>query len=330
MKRVAVTGGGGFIGRALVAQLIDKGCSVVVIGRRHYPDLESSEVQCVQVDISDGTGLRQAFQGVDTVFHVAAKAGIWGDPGDYLAINVAGTQRVIDACRYNRVNRLVYTSTPSVVFDGTDIIDGNEELPYADRPLCAYAKTKIAAERMVLTANSNSLKTCAIRPHLVWGPDDPHLIPRLIERGMSGTLRIIGSGSNMVDISYVENVAFAHVLAGENLTHSGSGAGQPYFIGQERPVKLWEWVNEMYRELGIAPITRKVPLLVAYTIGWLLEGVYRLAKIAGEPPMTRFVALQLSRSHYFSHHKAAQELGYRPRISIAEGQDRMLTALKKS
>jgi nucleoside-diphosphate-sugar epimerase len=285
MKRVAVTGGGGFIGRALVAQLIDKGCSVVVIGRRHYPDLESSEVQCVQVDISDGTGLRQAFQGVDTVFHVAAKAGIWGDPGDYLAINVAGTQRVIDACRYNRVNRLVYTSTPSVVFDGTDIIDGNEELPYADRPLCAYAKTKIAAERMVLTANSNSLKTCAIRPHLVWGPDDPHLIPRLIERGMSGTLRIIGSGSNIVDISYVENVAFAHVLAGEKSYPFRQWCGSVIFLSaRKRPVKLWEWVNEMYRELGIAPITRKVPLFVAYTIAGCWRGCIDWLRLPASRP----------------------------------------------
>ncbi|MBE0585010.1 MAG: NAD-dependent epimerase/dehydratase family protein, partial [Desulfofustis sp.] len=181
MNRILVTGGGGFVGSALVTRLCEQGCRVLALGRNYYPQVEKVGAQSIVGDISDLDFLRRSCRDVDTVFHVAAKAGIWGAWQDYETANVIGTANVLTACRENKVARLIYTSTPSVVFDCSDIRGGDETMPYADRFLCQYARSKAIAEQLVLAANSDDLKTCAIRPHLIWGPGDPHLLPRLID-----------------------------------------------------------------------------------------------------------------------------------------------------
>jgi nucleoside-diphosphate-sugar epimerase len=215
------------------------------------------------------------------------------------------------------------------VFDRGSIENGDENLPYARRFLCSYAKSKVAAERYLLENISGELRICAIRPHLIWGPDDPHLIPRLLERGKTGELKIVGDGRNKVDITFVDNAAQAHILAAQSLHRSSRISGQAYFIGQERPVFLWDWINDLYRELGIAQLEKKVPLAAAYLAGWLLEIMHGLARAKKEPRMTRFLALQLSRSHFFSHERAKKDFGYEPLISIEEGQRRLLESLKR-
>ena len=324
-----VTGGGGFVGSAIVRQLVDKGVEVAVYGRNHYPHLKKLNVLQFQGDILDSDLLIRFMQGYDTVFHVAAKAGIWGPKHEFEQTNVTGTRNVIGACFANNIQSLVYTSTPSVVFNRRDISGADERLPYAKRFLCYYASSKAVAEQMVLVSNSEVLKTCAIRPHLVWGPGDPHLIPRLIARGKAKKLKQVGNGLNMVDISYVDNVADAHILAAENLFSSATAAGNAYFISQGEPVNLWDWINTLFQRLDIEPVTKKINAKPAYIIGTLLEGIYMWFSLEKEPRMTRFLAEQLAKSHYFSIDNARNDLGYEPRISTEEGMNRLIQSLSQ-
>ena len=326
--KALVIGGGGFVGSAIVRQLVDKGEDVAVFGRNRYPHLEKLDVEQVQGDILDSDHLIRSMQKYDTVFHVAAKAGIWGAKHEFEQINVTGTRNVLGACFANSVETLVYTSTPSVVFDRKDLQGADETTPYAERFLCYYASSKAMAEQMVLTANSKLLKTCAIRPHLIWGPGDPHLIPRLVERGKRRQLKIVGNGSNLVDISYIDNVAEAHVLAAENLNSFATAAGNAYFISQGEPVNLWHWINTLFVRLNITPVKKKISFGTAYAAGTLLEGIYMWFSMAKEPRMTRFLAEQLAKSHWFSIKKARRDLGYKPRVSTAEGLDRLVAWIK--
>jgi len=322
--RAFVTGGGGFVGSAIVRQLADKGIDVAVFGRSRYPVLEKLGIRQYQGNILDSDLLIRFMRGYDTVFHVAAKAGIWGSKHEFEETNVIGTRNVLGACFANSVKSLVYTSTPSVVFDGKDINGLDESLPYAKRFLCYYASSKAVAEQMVLASNSDILKTCAIRPHLIWGPGDPHLVPRLIERGKSRKLKIVGAGRNMVDISYIDNVAEAHILAAENLNSHATAAGNAYFISQGEPVNLWNWINSLFERLDIIPVRKRIGARTAYVMGTLLEGIYMWSHVDREPPMTRFLAEQLARSHWFSIAGARRDLGYKPRISTQEGIERLV------
>jgi nucleoside-diphosphate-sugar epimerase len=322
--KALVVGGGGFVGSAIVRQLVEKGHEVAVFGRNHYPHLEKLDVRQFQGDILDSDLLIRSMKGFDTVFHTAARAGIWGPKYEFEQTNVAGTRNVLGACFASSIETLVYTSTPSVVFDRNDLKGADEATPYARQYLCYYASSKAVAEQMVLVANSEVLKTCAIRPHLVWGPGDPHLIPRLVERGKAGKLKIVGNGSNLVDISYIDNVADAHVLAAENLNSSATAAGNAYFVSQGEPVNLWNWINDLFVRLGIDPVKKKISFRGAYGVGTLLEGIYMWFSIEKEPKMTRFLAEQLAKSHWFSIDKARCDLGYTPRVSTTEGLDRLV------
>ncbi len=328
MNRVVVTGGGGFVGRAILSLLSRQGVECAVIGRRSYPDLEDQGIRCYQGDIGDRDFVIKHLAGYDTVFHVAARAGIWGNFTEFFQPNVEGTGNIIDGCLLNSIPVLVHTSTPSVVFAGKDIRNGNEDLPYSQHYLCNYAKTKAIAEELVLTVDQNDLKTCAIRPHLVWGPGDPHFIPRLLDRGRNNALKIVGDGYNEVDITYIDNVAHAHILAAKNLFSTFTAAGKAYFIGQERPVRIWDWINDVFSRMEISPVTEKISLPVAWGIGGTLEIIHKLFFPAKEPKMTRFLAEQLARSHYFSHQRARLDLGYIPLVSTDEGMEKLIHWLK--
>jgi nucleoside-diphosphate-sugar epimerase len=323
-NKILVTGGGGFIGLALVRELCGQGKEVRVLGRRRYPAVEAAGAESLQGDIQNLKDVREAAKGCDTVFHVAAKAGIWGTFQEYYGINVLGTLNVLAVCKKLGIEKLVYTSTPSVVFDGHDIEGGDESLPYSAKPLCAYAVTKILAEQHVLQHNSDKLRTAAIRPHLVWGPRDTNLIPRLMTRGRDQSLRIVGNGKNQVDIAYIDNVVHAHLLAAENLAGPGSAAGHAFFIGQQEPVLLWPWINDLFSRMDVPPVTAQVGLGTAKTIGWLLEKGHGVLGRRQEPKMTRFLAEQLALSHWFSKKKAETLLGYEEKVSTEVGMERLV------
>ena len=324
MKRILVTGGGGFVGGAIVKQALNQGLECRVIGRNIYPHIQAIGAESIQCDLKDRERLVAVCAGVDTVIHTAALAGVWGSWQKYYETNVLGTENVLHACQKNGIANLVYTSTPSVVFNRKDLCGGNETLPYATDFLCNYAKSKVIAEQKVLAANCETLATCAIRPHLVWGPGDPHLIPRLLEQGRKKQLKIVGRGNNLVDISFVENVAQAHLQAARNLSDTRTAAGKAYFISQGKPVVLWRWINELFERLGIEPISNSVPFWLAYGIGGLLEGLHAALYPEKEPRMTRFVAEQLAKSHYFSTKQAEKDFGYVPQISTEEGMEKLV------
>ncbi len=327
MRKVLVTGGGGFVGLAIVKRLVAEHIEVVVVGRHRYPEVERLGVAIKVGDVRDGQFLARAARGCDAVFHVAAKAGIWGRRQDYFSVNLTGTEQVVSACLANGIGILVYTSTPSVVFANHDLAGVDESAPYGKRFLCHYAHSKALSEQRVLAANCGALKTVALRPHLVWGPGDTNLIPRLIDRGRKGRLKQVGNGQNLVDIAYIDNVVDAHLLAAINLETVATASGKPYFISQGEPVRLWSWINGLFVELGIPPVSKQVSFGKAYAAGALLECVYRMLPLRGEPLMTRFLAQQLAKSHWFSIAAARRDLGYEPKVSTEEGMKRLVAWL---
>jgi nucleoside-diphosphate-sugar epimerase len=181
---------------------------------------------------------------------------------------------------------------------------------------------------MVLKANGeHHLLTCALRPHLIWGPRDQHLIPRLLDRTRQGQLRQVGDGKNLIDAVYVENAAAAHLLAADALTPGSPVCGKPYFITNGEPVNCWQWINEILALAGLPPVQRKVSLRTAYAVGAVLEGLWTILGRTDEPRMTRFLAAQLGTSHYFDISAARRDFGYVPQISMAEGMQRLAASL---
>lgn len=326
--KVLVTGGGGFVGSYVVQRLLARGYEVHSFGRSPQPKLEEQGVEVHCGDIADEDAVVKACDGMDVVFHVAARAGVWGSWMSYYRPNVIGARNVVTACRAKGVGRLIYTSTPSVVFNRQAIRGGNEAMPYGLKWLCHYAHTKAIAEEELLAANSETLKVIALRPHLIFGPGDPHLLPRVIESVAAGRLKIVGNGKNRVDVSYVGNVADAHINALDTLA-AGHGDGCAYFISQGEPVELWPWVNQILEGLGYTPVTRKVSLPIAYGVGAICEFFWKLLKRSEDPPMTRFVALELAKDHFFDISAANNKLGYSPAVPMEDSVLQTIDDLKK-
>lgn len=325
--RALVTGGGGFLGEYVIDHLLARGDQVRNLARGNYSHLAAKGVECVSADLRDATAVREACRGVDVVYHVAGLAGIWGPWAQYYGINVEGTRNVIAGCLAHGVPKLVYTSSPSVTFDGRAQEGVDETAPYPQRWLCYYPQTKALAEQAVLAANGPALATCALRPHLIWGPRDRHLIPRLIERARRGQLRRVGDGKNLVDMVYVDNAAAAHLQAADALSPGSPVAGRAYFITQGEPVNCWKWIDEILALAGLPPVRPSISLNAAWAIGATLEGVYTALRLRSEPRMTRFLAAQLGTSHWFKIDRAGADFGYAPQVSTAEGMRRLAASL---
>ena len=327
-RNVLVTGASGFVGLELAKRLLAQGCAVRGLCRRRRPDLEKLGMEMVYADLADAAAVRSACQGQDTVFHVAAKVGIWGNYRDFHKANVEGTQAIINGCRDFGVKKLVYTSTPSVVFNGQDISGQDETLPYGTAIPCPYPASKLIAEKAVLAAHDlppGHLKTVALRPHLIWGKGDPNLVPRVLERARAGKLRIVGSGRNRVDLTHVQNVVDAHLAAEIALDRAKNNpGGKAYFISNDEPVILWDWINELLENHGVAPIRKTISLPAAHGLGRAMEGIWAAFRLKGEPPMTRFVASELAKDHWFDISAAKRDLGYVPRIRMKEGMAELL------
>lgn len=307
-------------------RLVARGDTVRCFSRRHYPELDQLGIEQQHGDLTNADAVAEAVAGCDIVFHVAAKAGFWGAFDDYYQANVMGTRHVLAACRRHGVQRLVHTSSPSVVFTGRDMEGVDESVPYATHFETPYPRTKAEAERLVLQANDSSLASVALRPHLIWGPGDPHIIPRLIARAKAGQLRRIGRMNKRVDSVYVDNAADAHLLAADRLYPGATVAGKAYFISQGEPVPLWDLINRILAAAGVPPVTRSVPFAVAYGAGWLLELLYGGLRLKGEPRMTRFLARELATAHWFNITAARRDLGYEPKVSMDEGLQRLAKA----
>ena len=353
VRHAFVTGAGGFLGKAICLRLLAAGIKVTGFARGHYPELEALGVVMLQGDLVNKDLLQQAMQGCDIVFHVASKAGVWGDRDSYFCPNVKGAANVIAACKALKIDKLVYTSTPSVTFSGQDESGIDESTPYATRFLNHYAHSKAIAEKMMLDANQvgdmplenpsvtqvssqvttpatgpYALKTVALRPHLIWGPGDPHLVPRVLSRGRLGKLKLVGREDKLVDTIYIDNAAYAHVLAALELCQAKPKCqGKAYFLSNDEPITMAEMINLILACDALPPVTKRVPQSVAYVAGAVLESIHYLLKKQEEPMMTRFVARQLSCSHYFDISAAKRDLGYRALVSINQGMARLKVSL---
>ena len=365
VQHAFVTGAGGFLGKAICLRLLAAGIKVTGFARGHYPELEALGVVMLQGDLVNKDQLQQAMQGCDIVFHVASKAGVWGDRDSYFCPNVKGAANVIAACKTLKINKLVYTSTPSVTFAGQDESGIDESTPYATSFLNYYAHSKAIAEKMMLDANQvgdvsvesaaatqytisgnnlatthvaipntsqvtapYALKTVALRPHLIWGPGDPHLVPRVLARGRFDKLKLVGREDKLVDTIYIDNAAYAHVLAALELCQAKPKCqGKAYFLSNDEPITMAKMLNLILACDALPPVTKRVPQSVAYVAGAVLETVYFLLKKQEEPMMTRFVARQLSCSHYFDISAAKRDLGYRALVTIEEGMCRLKYSL---
>jgi nucleoside-diphosphate-sugar epimerase len=318
-----VTGGGGFIGSALVRDLIRTGYDVTSFSRGDYPEIRRKGAKTIMGDVTDINSVLKATENIDIIFHVAAKAGLAGSYKLYYETNVTGTENILKACKLNKIKYLIYTSSASVVFDGDDIKGANESMPYPARPLSYYTATKALAEQMVLQANSPRLSTIALRPHLVYGPGDNHLLPGIIKQAKAGKLRQIGSGKNLIDVSYIDNVVMAHLNAAESFINSPESSGRAYFITNGEPVLLWDFLNMMLKASGIEPVKKYVPAWSAIIFSVLDEVLHKTILRTSEPLLTKLLVMELSRSHWFDINNARRFLNYDPVISNIEGLHRM-------
>lgn len=328
--KILVTGGGGFLGQALCRGLVERGHTVTSFNRGHYPALDAIGVTQLRGDLADREAVMQAFAGgFDAVFHNAAKAGAWGSYDSYHQANVVGTQNVLDACRAHGIGRLVYTSTPSVTHRKTHPVEGGtaQTVPYGENFQAPYATTKTIAEKAVLAANDARLATVALRPRLIWGPGDNQILPRLVERAKQGRLRFVGDGENLIDTTYIDNAAQAHFDAFDHLAPGAACAGKAYFISNGEPKTTRQTINGLLAAAGAPLVDKTIPFRAAYAIGVLCEGLWHALPLKGEPPMTRFLAEQLSTSHWYSMAPATRDFGYVPKVGFEQGLDRLRASL---
>lgn len=321
--KVLVTGGGGFLGQGICRRLVERGEQVRSIARGDYPELAEIGVEALRGDIADRGAVMKATQGCDAVIHTAAKAGDWGSRDRFFRPNVTGTANVLEACRTHDVPKLVYTSTPSVVHGGGDVAGVDESAPYPERYDAWYPETKAIAERMVLEADGPGLSTVALRPHLVWGPGDNHLTPKILERGRAGRLRHIGSEPCLIDVIYIDNAVDAHILALDRLGPDAACAGRAYFISQGVPVPTWTMIDDLLAAGGLPPVRKRISPGMALFAGTIIELIWRILPMKGDPPMTRFLARQLATAHWYDISAARRDLGFEPQVSIEEGLNRL-------
>ena len=321
--KALVTGGGGFLGGAIVRRLVARGWSVRTLQRGHYPALNELGAEQIRGDVADPDVVGRAVEGTDIVFHIAAKVEPWGAYPPFQRTNVRGTENVVSAMRRHRVPKLVFTSTPSVVHSGGDLAGADESAPYPEKFEAAYPQTKAMAEMAVLAANDDALSTVALRPRLIWGPQDTNLVPQLVARARAGQLRIVGDGTNLVDTVYIDNAVDAHLLAADRLEPGAACAGRSYFISNGEPVPLKKIINGILVAAGLPPEERSVPLAAALVAGAVFEILFKFFPSEGGPRMTRFVARNLASAHWFDISAARRDLGYEPRVSIEEGLVRL-------
>ncbi len=321
--RALVTGGGGFLGGALARKLRERGDEVRVFGRREYPELEALGIDSARGDLADADAVCAACEDREVVFHAGAKVGLWGSYEDYFAANVTGTRNVLRACQEQGVGKLVFTSSPSVVFDGRDVEGWDESAPYPERFDSHYSRTKALAEEMVLAADHHRLSTVSLRPHLIWGPGDRHLLPRIAARARAGRLYRIGDANKPVDAVYIDDAVEAHLLAAVQLSPLSEIAGKAYFLCADDPRPIWEIVDRMLAAAGLPPTSKSIPAGAALAAASACEASWRLLGLTSEPPLTRFLVSQLTTAHWFDISAARRELGWSPRVRMEVGMERL-------
>ncbi|RLL68022.1 NAD-dependent epimerase/dehydratase family protein [Streptomyces sp. Z26] len=328
--RVLVTGASGFLGGAVCARLAAAGHEVHGLSRTPHALPDALAVRQHLADVRDADAVAAAVSGCDAVVHCAARAGLWGPPDEFRSVNVTGTRNVVAACLHHGVPRLVHTSTPSVVFGGGDLAGVDESHPYPRRHTTPYARSKAVAERLVLAADPARLGTVALRPHLVWGPGDPHFLPRIVRRARGGLLRLPGGGRKLTDTVYVDDAADAHVRALALLAPGAPPAGRAYFVSQGEPRTVRDCLNSLLAAAGLPPVERSVPPVLVRAAGAVLEPAHRVLRLPGEPVVTRGLVDYLCTAHWFDVSAARRDLGHVPEVSTEEGLRRTAEAYARA
>ncbi len=320
--RVLVTGGTSLLGASVAQQLVDRGDGVVALQR----GASNGSWRQVRGDIRDAAAVNKAMQGVDAVVHLAAKVSVVGDWDDFESVNVSGTQNVLDAARAHRVGRLVHVSSPSVAHFGEPLVAADATPAEPELAHGHYARSKAMAEQLVLRAADESLAVVAVRPHLVWGPGDTQLVGRIVERAASGRLVLIDGGTALIDTTYLDNAADSLVAA---LDSVDDVSGEVFVVSNGEPRTVAELLARMCRAAGVPGPTRSVPRALASGAGAVVERAWSTTGRDGEPPMTRFLAEQLSTAHWFDQRRTQERLGWTPRVSLAEGFERLAAAFHR-
>ncbi|MCC7118612.1 MAG: NAD-dependent epimerase/dehydratase family protein [Anaerolineales bacterium] len=320
--KTLITGATGFLGGALLRRAKQLGWQALGLGRNpaKLNQLEDEGLSALQMDLKDQKGFSRACKGQEVVFHCAAFPAPWGNYEKFYQANVIGTRNVITACLENNVKRLVYVSTPSVYFNYSSRLNVKESDPLPE-PVTNYAATKLLAEEEVDKAFANGLAVVTIRPRALFGPGDTVIFPRLIPRLRSGRLPILGDGENVVDLTYIENVVDALLLCAEAPTLA---LGKKYNISNGEPVKIWKLIERLCDELNLPRPKRKISLQIAQSVATFLEGIYTLIPTHPEPPLTRLAVGMLANSSTLDISAAKKDLGYQPKVSVAEGVEKFL------
>ena len=317
--KILVTGGGGFIGSALIRELVRKGYEVSSFSRKLYPDHLKLGIIVFQGDIADPIAVESACRGIDVVFHIAAKVGMWGYLDEFSRTNVCGTENVINSCLKCKVRKMIFTSSASVIFNGFDLKNADESIAYPQKPVSAYTATKAIAEQLVLKANSEVLNTIALRPHLVWGPGDTQLISGILNRARTGKLRRIGKEDFLIDTTYIDNYIAAMILTMGVMEKNPDVCGKPYFITNDEPIMIWDFVNAILLASGINPVTKVIPKTLAIIMAKILEKTYLVFNPKSEPYITSLIVSELCSHHWFNIAEAKEKLGYSPHVSNEKG-----------
>lgn len=325
--KVLVTGASGMLGRQTASALAARGDDVTVL-QRHPSGLPLREVLA---DVADRDAMGNAAAGQDAVVHLAAKVNVTGRWADYERANVQGTASVVQACRAAGVSRLVHVSSPSVAHAGAALVGVGAEVADPARARGHYARSKAHAEQIALGADGDALAVVAIRPHLVWGPGDTQLVGRLVERARSGRLPIIGSGAALIDSTYVTNAVDALVAA---LDRCQQAHGEALVVSNGEPRPVGELIADICRAGGAPVPTRHLPYPAAALAGALVDTVWatRLALpfggSPGDPPLTRFLAEQLSTAHWFDQRRTRELLQWVPAVSLEQGLAELAASLR--
>ena len=326
--KILVTGGGGFLGGAICRPLLERGDDVITYQRSPDAGLAKLGASVVQGSVTDIEALVKATRGCDAVIHTAAKAGIWGAFDDFYRTNVRGTENVISACQENDIQKLVYTSSPSVTHADGDVEGGDESLPYPEHYSSPYPATKALAEQLVMGVSGQGLHSVSLRPHLIWGPGDNHLLPSLLKRAKKGKLKLPGP-DKLIDTVYIDNTVKAHLLALDRLfSNPDSVSGKTYFISNDEPLSQKEIIGKMLKAAGLEVEIQSISPQIAIAAGTLLETVWKLFRLKSEPLLTRWSAEQLSTAHWYDISAAKRDLGYKPEVSLSKGFEKLSTSLK--
>ena len=314
--RVLVTGGTSLLGAAVAQRLHERGDDIVTMQRGEA----AGPWRQVRGDIRHADTVSSAVVGADAVVHLAARVSVVGDWDEFESVNVGGTQNVLDAIRAHHVSRLVHVSSPSVAHFGEPLVAADADPADPDRAHGHYARSKAMAEQLVLGAVDDSLAAVAIRPHLVWGPGDTQLVGRIVERAASGRLVLINGGAALIDTTYLDNAADAHVAA---LDRVDDISGEAFVVTNGEPRTVAELLTRICRAAGVPEPTRSVSRAVATGAGAVVERAWAATGREGEPPMTRFLAEQLSTAHWFDQRRTHERLQWTPAVSLAEGFERL-------